>query len=106
MKLHAYSFFFIAAAAGSVIFATLLFFFAPPQIPLWYSLSIVEQQLDAKILVFIFPTLITIIALIHSFFMRKVRTLDLYLHSLFFYATFVPIVILYIALIRIAMVVL
>jgi hypothetical protein len=106
MKLHLYSLLFFSAVLISALTAAVIFFIAPPQIPLWYSLSIVEQQLGAKIFIFIFPIITGLIALLHSFFMRKVRPLDLYLQSLFFYSSFVPILILYIALIRIGTMVL
>lgn len=60
-----------------------------PQIPLFYSLSIPEQQLAAKGLIFLLPGLSMLINLIHIVLIRSFNKLDTFILRLFAWSTVV-----------------
>lgn len=63
------------------------FLFLPPQIPLWYSLSISEQQLAPKFLIFIFPAAMVLLVFIHTLIIGKLRRMDPIIVRIFSYGT-------------------
>lgn len=83
-----------------------LFLFGPPQIPLWYSLSLPEQQLEQKAAIFLFPIAIGIFALFNVAFAKKAGNVESSLQKLFLYASLIPFTILSIACIHVLVLVL
>lgn len=53
-----------------------LFAILPPQVPLWYSLSINEQQLAPKVALFLLPISMAVIILAHSILLALATSLD------------------------------
>ena len=85
---------------------TALFLFGPPQIPLWYSLSLPEQQLEQKAAIFLFPITIGAFALLNVSFAKKAGGVEPTLQKLFLYATLIPFTILSIACVHVLVLVL
>jgi hypothetical protein len=83
-----------------------LFLFGPPQIPVWYSLSLPEQQLEQKVAIFLFPITIAVFALLNVSFAKKAGTVEQSLQKLFLYSTIIPFTILSIACIHVLVLVL
>lgn len=86
----------VALTAGSLA----LFFFGPPQIPLWYSLSVADQQLTTKTVVFLFPISTAAVGLVSMSAARAVRSIDSVLPKLFLSASLIPLAVLSLAYIH------
>lgn len=91
----------LSAFIVSLVIAGFAFFFSPPEVPIWYSLSIPEQQLDQKTMLFLFPSSIAVMTIAHFFLNKKLRQIDAQLALIFSYATLIPISIILVAQLRI-----
>lgn len=101
MKPTVHMAFLVGASIIAFVIAVAIYTVAPPQIPLWYSLAVPEQQLAPTLTIFLFPAGITVIALLHLAFASRMRVIDPVLYTLALYVAYIPIGILYIALIHI-----
>ncbi len=73
----------------------------PPQIPLWYSLAIPEQQLVPKMFLILFPIFMLILTTTHTLIIGKLRTMDATIIKIFSFGTTLAIFLFFIALIHI-----
>lgn len=78
------SYVFTLVAAG---LATGSQFFLPKQVPLWYSLAILEQQLVPKIYLAIFPLSMVLICLSHTAIINSLRQMDTSIVKIFSFGT-------------------
>lgn len=67
--------------------AIIAFFLLLSQIPLWYSLAIPEQRLVPNFFLFFFPAIMLSITLIHTFIIKRLRSMDATIIKIFSYGT-------------------
>lgn len=90
LRLPLFSAELLLAYAFTVIAAVLVVvsnFFLPTQVPLWYSLAIPEHQLVPKLLLFVFPILMSTICFTHTAIINKLRSIDPAVVKIFSYGT-------------------
>lgn len=93
-------------ALTSVAVAFLLYIQSPPQIPLWYSLVIAQQQLVVKELIFVFPVLMLLLSIIHTALFAQKKFFEPELVILLSRFILIPMFLLWIALLKTALVIL
>lgn len=86
---------------GSVLLSGLTYTLEQPEIPLWYSLAVPEQQLERKIGIFVFPLSLLLIVVFHRFLSMAVMKNDKHIASLIEWSLLIPVTLLLIAQIRI-----
>lgn len=77
--------YFLTLFAAVLAFAA--FTILPPQIPLWYSIAIPEQQLVPKISLALFPVGMFLVTVIHTLIINKLRTMDATIIKIFSFGT-------------------
>jgi hypothetical protein len=101
MKWHSKEVVFLVFSVLTLAVAAFGFAFGPKQIPIWYSLPISEQQIDQKLFLFVFPVSCILIVVVHSFFIRLTKQIDMTMGRIVLWASLIPLSILSIALIHI-----
>lgn len=83
------------------ILSLVAYVFLPPQIPLWYSIAIPEQQLVPKIYLAFFPITMGGLTFTHTLIIKKLRTMDATIIKIFSFGTTLTIFLFLVALIHI-----
>jgi len=96
----------LASIIVSILVSLFLYSLAPPQIPIWYSLTIPEQQLERREAIFLFPFGITVICLLHAGLFTRKGAYDGALLRILIGFSFIPIFLFILGLIRLAVVIL
>ena len=95
---------FILAGILFLITAAAYFFFLPPEIPLLYTLTRTQDYIVKSQYIFVFPLFAAVIAFFQSQMLRWIRGQE-FLESILHIGTLITIAFLYIACIRILIVV-
>lgn len=90
----------------SILVSIFLYSLAPPQIPIWYSLTIPEQQLERREAIFLFPLGITLICVLHAGLFTRKGAYDGALLRILIGFSLIPIFLFALGLIRLAVVIL